>query len=637
MCGIAGRYNFRSGAPVGEDVLAAMCRLVAHRGPDGKGTWAADAVGFGHRRLSIIDLSDAGRQPMQTADGQTTITFNGEIYNFEEIRRDLESRGCAFASRTDTEVILQAYRVFGPACVRRLRGMFAFAIWDAGARRLFAARDRLGKKPFYYREDADGLAFASEPKAFLAEASFAPEADRRALFDYLSFQYVPGAASAFRGVRRLLPGHTLTLEDGRVTLERYWSLEFLPKARGSEADAEEDVLERLRAATRLRMISDVPLGAFLSGGVDSSLVVALMAEAGLGRVKTFSIGFDEAVYNELPHAKAVAERFGTEHHEAVVRPDAVALLPKMVWHYNEPYADSSAIPTFYLAEMTRRHVTVALNGDGGDEGFGGYERYPASLAAARIDHIPRPLRRLVARAAAVLPAGETRSTRTRLARFLAAAADGRERRYARWMFHFDADRKRDLCTPAFLADVTGADSGAYLERLFADARGEGFLDALLSVDTRSYLPDDLLVKVDIATMAFGLEGRSPLLDHEVMEAAAHLPERLKVRGLQKKRLLRRIAGRFLPASILDRPKMGFGVPLDRWFRQELRELTHDVLLDGRLAARGYFHQRYVEHLVREHETGVRSCHYQLWNLLMFELWHRTFIDARGGSVAGGAS
>jgi asparagine synthase (glutamine-hydrolysing) len=632
MCGIAGRVNFRSGAPVSASMLQAMCDLIRHRGPDGDGVWTNGDVGFGHRRLAVIDLSELGRQPMHSIDGRLSITFNGEIYNFEEIRDDLEARGRRFRSRSDTEVILEAYRTWGVDCLARFQGMFAFAIWDHDARRLFAARDRTGKKPFYYRLDADGLAFASEPKAFLGDPTFLPEADPTALFHYLSFQYVPAPASAFRGVVRLPPAHYLVLDDQGVRTERYWRLDYAPKHTWNEHDAAEAILERLREATRLRLISDVPLGAFLSGGIDSSLIVALMAELASGPVKTFSIGFEEQAWNELPHARLVAERFGTEHHELVVRPDALSILPKLVWHYNEPYADSSAIPSMYLAEMTRRHVTVALNGDAGDENFAGYDRYLASRLAGCIDVIPAGVRRAMARVASRIPAGASRSHRARLIRFLEAAADTRARRYARWMFHFDGPHKRELCRPEFLAAVGEADSAAALEARFDQVRASGDIDPLLAVDIDTYLPDDLLVKVDIATMAFGLEGRSPFLDHHVMECAARLPVHLKIRGTQKKYLLKQIARQLLPASIIDRPKMGFGVPLEHWFRNELRDLTHDVLLGRSLQDRGYFHRPFIERIIREHQTGVRSWHYQLWNLLIFELWHRTFIDRRGSAL-----
>ncbi len=632
MCGINGRVNYRTGAPVAAGTLEAMCDLLQHRGPDGFGVWTDGDVGFGHRRLAVIDPSSAGRQPLSTPDGRFTITFNGEIYNFQDLRRDLEQTGCRFVSRTDTEVILRAYERYGTGCLERLRGMFAFAIWDAHERRLFAARDRAGQKPFYYREDADGLAFASEPKAFLAEPSFVPEVDPEALFHYLSFQYVPSPGSAFRGLRRLPPAHFLIVDRGRVTIDRYWTLRYSPKAPVSAADATEQIRTELAEATRIQLVSDVPLGAFLSGGIDSSLVVALMAQAG-GRVKTFSIGFDDQEYDELAYARQVADRFGTDHHEAIVRPDAVAILPKLVWHYNEPFADSSAVPTLYLSEMTRRHVTVALNGDAGDESFAGYERYAASRLAARLDAIPLPARRALARWTRTRGlGGRPRSTQSRLQRFLQAAADSRARRYARWMFHFDDSRKREICTPELLARAGAHESGAYYDALFALSPHEDLLDATLRADVERYLPDDLLIKVDIATMAYGLESRSPLLDHVLMERAAVLPVDLKLHGTTKKYLLKRIARGLLPDAVIDRPKMGFGVPLDRWFRGPLRELAHDVLLGSRLRSRGYFQPDAVERLLREHESGQRNWHYQLWNLLVLELWHQTFIDARPAPV-----
>jgi asparagine synthase (glutamine-hydrolysing) len=633
MCGISGRLNYRTGAPVETAILGAMCDRLRHRGPDGGGVWVDGAVGFGHRRLAVIDTSSAGRQPLQTSDGRFTITFNGEIYNFQDLRQELEREGAAFTSRTDTEVILQAYAHYGSACLQRLRGMFAFAIWDARERTLFAARDRAGQKPFYYREDADGLAFASEPKAFLAEPSFVPDVDVDAIWQYLSFQYVPSPLSAFRGVKRLPPGHFLRVEGGRVTIERYWTLRYEPKSSMPEAEAAERVRADLAEATRIMLVSDVPIGAFLSGGLDSSLVVAFMAEAAGSRVKTFSIGFDDADYDETAYARRVAERFATDHHEAIVRPDALTILPKLLAHYDEPFADSSAIPTFYLAEMTRRHVTVALNGDAGDESFAGYERYLAFLWSAAIEWVPRPALRGLAALASRFPTGMANNYRVRARRFFEAAVDPGPRRYARWMFHFDDDRKRAICTPEFLARAGGKDAAVRYDELFAALPGAAPLDVLLHADVESYLPDDLLVKVDVATMAHGLEGRSPLLDHVVMERAARLPAGLKLRGTTKKYLLKRIARRLLPDEIIDRPKRGFAVPLARWLRGPLRDVVHDIVLGPRLRQRGYFKMDAVERLVSDHETGRSNAQYQIWNLLMLELWHQTFIDA-GAQSAG---
>jgi asparagine synthase (glutamine-hydrolysing) len=626
MCGIAGRWNFLSGAPVDPGAIRRMADLLAHRGPDADGLHVDGALGLGHRRLAIIDLSPGGRQPMTTADRRLWITYNGEIYNYRELRADLEARGHRFQSQSDTEVILAAYREHGVGCLTHLRGMFAFALWDSAERALFLARDRLGKKPLHYFVDRDGIAFASEPKAFLADPAFKPEPDLEAISHYLTYQYVPSPLSAFRGLRKLPPAHYLLVRDGRVTVERYWRLRYGEKRRLSEDEACEELRGRLREAVRLRLVSDVPLGAFLSGGVDSGAVVALMAQETGAPVKTFSIGFDEKEYDELAYARLVARRYGTDHHEVVVRPNAVEIFPKLVWHYNEPFADSSAIPTYYLAEVTRRHVTVALNGDAGDENFAGYERYLANALAART---PRVLRRTLAGAARLVPGGgKPRGLRARGKRFLEALAEPSERRYVRWMSHFHDALKAELCTGEFLEAAGRADAGTVLLRAFAASDAPDLIDRTLDVDVNNYLPDDLLVKVDIATMAHSLEGRSPLLDHRLMEFCASLPSHMKLRGRVKKYIFKRAVRDLLPPEIVDRPKMGFGVPLDHWFRRELRDMAYDLLTGPRARARGYFRPETVERLLGEHVQGGRSWHYQLWNLLMLELWHRMFIDDR---------
>ena len=633
MCGIAGRVNFVSGAPVDAQSMAGMAQLLAHRGPDGDGVRVDGPVGFAHRRLAIIDLSDAAEQPMATEDGEVWITYNGEIYNFQEIRRELEGRRVRFRSRSDTEVILAAYREWGVACLDRLRGMFAFGIWDAVRRTLLLARDRVGKKPLCYRLDENGIAFASEPKAFLAEAGFVPEVDAKTISHYLTYQYVPSPMSGFRGVRKLPPAHYLLVQDGQVSVRRYWRLRYGTKRHISEAQAAEEVLARLREAVRLRLVSDVPLGAFLSGGIDSSAVVALMAQEGAGPVKTFSIGFEETDYNELPYARVVAERYGTEHHEFVVRPNAVEILPKLVWHYNEPFADSSAIPTYYLAELTRKHVTVALNGDGGDENFAGYERYLANIAASSYQGVPGFIRRPLGALIAKLPSISSRSLIGKAKRFVAAVSETRERRYAWWLMHFQPPLKAELCTPDFLRQAGGDDTTQLILDEYAASDARDFVDATLDVDVNRYLPDDLLVKVDIATMAHGLEARSPFLDHSFMEFAATLPANLKLHGRIKKYILKKAVSSQLPNEVIDRPKMGFGVPIDHWFRHELKEFASDVLLSRTSVERGYFHTTVVRRLLDEHAGGVRSWHYQLWNLVMLELWHRTFIDQRAAVPA----
>ena len=627
MCGIAGRFNFRSGAPVDALSVRRMCRLVAHRGPDAEDVLVNGSLGLGHRRLAIIDLSPAGRQPMSTPDGRLTIVFNGEIYNYQSLRVWLEQRGHRFRTSTDTEVLLAAYAELGLEALGRLRGMFAFAIWDAKDRSLLLVRDRVGKKPLHYRIDRDGIAFASEPKAFFADAGFDAQPDLQAIGLYLACQYVPSPESAFRGVRKLQPGHALLVRNGRVEVRRYWQLAYTPKVRIDERAAEEEVSRRLTEAVRLRMISDVPLGAFLSGGIDSGVVVALMARMSSQPVRTFSIGFDEQEYNELPQARAVARRYETDHHEFVVRPSAIELLPRLVWHYNEPYADESAIPTLYLSDLTRQHVTVALNGDGGDEDFGGYTRYLTRGWLSRYDRLPSSVQRAIQLGGRWLPRDAT-GRMGMASRWLARAGLPLPRRYVRRLMQLDPELQQVVCTPEFLKAAPPYAAEDRALEAWRSAASDDALDAMLATDVATYLPDCLLVKVDIASMAASLEARSPFLDHEVMELAASLPSDLKIRGSRTKHLLREIARPLLPDELIDRPKMGFGVPLDRWFRTELRDLTRDLLLNGRFAARGICRPEQVSRLVEQHETGQAEWHDQLWNLCMLEMWFRTFIDTR---------
>jgi len=632
MCGISGKLYVDSTRPVERDVLERMNAALAHRGPDDAGIYCGGPIGLAHRRLSIIDLSPAGHQPMANEDESIWIVFNGEIYNFPTLRSDLAARGHRFRSNTDTEVILHLYEDHGAECLRFLRGMFAFAIWDGPRRQLFLARDRLGKKPLCYQQDAHAFRFASEAKAILQDPDVQTSPDPAGVSQYLTFGYVPSPRSAFQGFRRLPPGHYLTCRDGRVEVMRYWRLRRDQKHERSEEDWCREIVTRLEEAVRLRMISDVPLGAFLSGGIDSSAVVAMMSRLSSGPVKTFSIGFEEPEYDELAYARAVAQRFGTEHHELVVRPDAVAILPKLAWYYDEPFGDSSAVPTYYVAEMTRRHVTVALNGDAGDESFGGYDRYVAGLLAAGFDRWPgsAAARRILRRGLRWWrPTGRRTSLLDRGRRFLDGLAEPPERRYARWFCHFYGDRRRELLTPEFQAAVGDGDELAVMLDLYRETDAPDFGDATLGVDAALYLPDDLLVKVDIASMAHALEARSPFLDHELMECAATIPFNLKVRRTVKKYILKRALGDLLPDTILHRPKMGFGVPIDRWLRRELRDLVCDTLLSPRALGRGYFAADVVRRMVVEHIHGRARWHYLLWTLLMLELWHRTHIGGDG--------
>jgi asparagine synthase (glutamine-hydrolysing) len=629
MCGIAGIVDLKR-RPVERPLLERLCAQLAHRGPDDQGIYLNCSAGLGQRRLSIIDLG-GGRQPMANEDGTVWVTFNGEIYNFQELRDRLEQRGHRFATRSDTEVLVHAYEEYGVSAVEHLRGMFAFAVWDQRHEQLFLARDRLGKKPLVYAEVDGQFVFASELQALLLHPGARKEVDLTALDDYLTYGYIPAPKTIFRHVFKLPPAHYLTLQlaregaaDRRLRVERYWQLAYGPKLELGEVEAAEGLAEVLTEAVRLRLIADVPLGALLSGGVDSSLVVALMSGLSAQPVKTFSIGFDEEEFNELPYARAVAQRFGTDHHELIVRPNAMEVLPTLVRHYGEPYADSSAVPSYYVAKLTRQHVKVALNGDGGDECFAGYERYLGSLVADRYLRLPWLLRRgVVEPITALIPDSLPRRSRLRQAkRFVRGAPRPLPERYLGWVSFLSPDQKGELYTSAFRAQLAGYEAEAWLQNELKASDGGDRLDTILGVDVRSYLPYDLLVKMDIATMANSLEARSPFLDHRVMEFAARLPSRYKVRGRTLKYLLKKVGQRHLPAEVLKRRKMGFGVPIRRWLGEDLRPLVEDSLFSERAQRRGYFQPEAVRRLVEANRTGQRDESFQLWALLWLELWHR---------------
>lgn len=607
-----------------------MIDALVHRGPDDWGMWADDVCALGHRRLSIIDLSEAGRNPLSNNDGSIWITFNGEIYNFQQLRKELEDFGYRFRTRTDTEVIVHAYEHWGLDCLKRLRGMFAFAIWDAPRKRLMLARDRTGKKPLFYTQEGSRFLFASELQALTADRTVSREVNPSAIDAYLSWGYVPAPSTAFKHISKLPPAHYLTLDVTDAGLEthveRYWSLEYQPKLVLSEAEAAKILREKLTEAVRLRMISDVPLGAFLSGGIDSTIVVGLMAGLSERPVKTFSIGFKEAAYNELDHARRIAGKWGTDHHEFVVEPDALAILPLLVRHYGEPYADSSAVPTFYLSKMTRAHVTVALNGDGGDESFAGYERYLGNRIAERVNSFPGSGWSANAMSRLLPDSLNSRSRMRQAKRFLAVATQPMAKRYGRWVTFFDEQGKQELYTQDFRAQLNGFRPNDWMQSLFETAGELDPVDAAMSVDVRSYLPYDLLVKVDITSMANSLEARSPFLDHEVMEFAARLPVDMKLNGRRSKYLLKKAFSDLLPAENVNRRKMGFGVPVGEWFRTSLRPLLEDALLSEQVETRGNFNAQKIRCLVSQHLERQADHSFQLWNLLMLELWHREFID-----------
>ncbi len=633
MCGICGIVYADRRRAVSEKLIERMNYVQRHRGPDDFGVWVKDNVGLGQARLSIIDLSPLGHQPMCNEDGSIWITFNGEIYNFPEIRERLLARGHKFRSRTDSEVILHLWEEKGPDLVEDLRGMFAIALWDERQKTLFLARDRMGKKPLFYADLPDRIVFGSEIKAILQDPEFKPEPDLEAIHYYLAYQSVPSPYSAFKGVKKLPPAHYLIARNGQTQIKRYWKLSYRDQlsveSEAAQRDLQEEIIERLREAVKIRLISDVPLGAFLSGGIDSSIVVALMAGLMDQPVKTFSIGFTEDEYNELPYARMVAERYQTEHHEFIVTPDARAIFPQLIWHYNEPFADSSAIPTYYVSKLAREHVTVVLTGDAGDENFAGYPRYQfkGEYEPDFGPAYPTVLQRLLnpasdSRLQPFLGRGKTTW------RDLQRMRDLKCLRYFYYyrITHFHEGYQQQLYTPEFFQRLDGKFAVDILLEKYRQSGVSAFLDSTLYTDLHLYLPDTLMTKTDIAGMTHSLEARMPLLDHKFLEFAARIPSGLKLKdGLISKYIFKKAVEPYLPEEVIYRKKMGFGVPIDHWFRDELKEMVFDTLLSQRAIERGYFQRSYVENMLERHSAG-ESWQYLIWNLLMLELWHQMFID-----------
>ena len=614
MCGICGVAGTRGDAALLENMAAA----IAHRGPDDFGLMADADAGFGFRRLSIIDVA-GGHQPIYNEDESAAIMLNGEIYNHHELRSGLVDRGHRFRTRSDVETVLHLYEEKKERCLDDLRGMFALAIWDRRERTLFLARDRVGKKPLYYTQLAGGgIVFGSEIKAILEHPEVRREPDLGAIDQFLTLQYVPSPATAFQGIHRIPPAHWLRWRAGKVELGRYWKLEYEDKLTEPEPELREELLRLLREAVSIRLESEVPLGAFLSGGIDSSAVVAFAAEASSQPVKTFSIGFEPSQFDESRYARLVAEKFSTDHHELVVKAGAPELIDDIVWHYDQPFGDSSAVPSFHVARITRPHVTVVLNGDGGDESFAGYDRYRLSRfesyfklpRAARIglQTMARPTARFLGRGRRLLQAGFT---------------DPYEA-YFSTLVHLHPARRSWLYTDDFLAHASKELSPPL--RYMRATRHAALLDSMLDADVNNYLPDDLLVKMDVATMAYSLEGRSPLLDHKVMEFMARVPANLKLRGGESKHLLKSALRGILPDAVLDRPKMGFGVPLGSWLRGSLKEMLVDTVLSDRALARGYFKPASVRAMVDAQLGGSNEYQYVLWDLMLLERWQRLFIE-----------
>lgn len=624
MCGICGiaEANHR---PVDRASLQRMNAALVHRGPDSQGMLVRPGVGLASRRLAVIDLV-SGDQPISNEDGSLWIVLNGEIYNFPDLRSDLERRGHRFRTHSDTESILHLYEECGEACVEHLRGMFAFALWDGPRQRLLLARDRLGKKPLYYARRDEALYFSSELPSLLTALPERPALDLQAIDLYLALQYIPDPWTPFEGIVRLPAAHRLLWSRGDLRLERYWDLAYLPKWQASEAELIEQLRLLLREAVRCRLISDVPLGAHLSGGIDSSIVVALMAEAGEGAVKTFSIGFEEEAFSELPHARAVAQRYGTDHHEFVVSyGDVRQTLPSLVRHLGEPLADPSALALYHLSRLTRQHVTVALNGDGGDEAFAGYHRYWLDPWADRYLRLPGGLTRsilpaLVRRLPRVSDRPVGADWRDGLRRLEQLPEFDRRASILRWGSYFSARQRRALWREAFHPLLAFDRPEKLLAGLYDHAPAASRLDRTQYADIHTYLPGDLLVKADRMTMAASLEGRSPFLDHQLMEWAARLPERHRLRGRTGKVLLRKAFRQELPPEIRPRGKQGFGLPVGAWFRGPLAGWAAEVMRDRGSMLQSWFEPAALERLLREHQEGIHDHGKRLWALIVLALW-----------------
>ena len=614
MCGIAGLCYRDPSRPATRDELAPMLDCITHRGPDDEG-WHVDGnMAFGMRRLSIIDLS-SGHQPIANEDETVWTVFNGEIYNFVDLRPALEAKGHRFATNADTEVIVHLWEEYGPDLVHHLRGMFGLAVWDVRRRSLFVARDRLGIKPMYYYEGSDGFFFGSELKSLMAHPAVPRDIDYGAVREYLELKYVPEPLSILSDVRKLPPGHWCLYENGRAHVEEYWDAPPDPVEK-SEDDYRRELEETLTESVRMRLVSDVPLGVFLSGGIDSSTVVAIMARQMDAPVKSFSIGFDYENFDELKYARLIARHFGTEHHEEVVHPDAIDILPKLVWHYDEPFADSSAIPTYYVSRMARQHVTVTLSGDGGDELFGGYTRYMLMRSYDKYYRMSGPLRRPFAALARMLPFP------VRKRAFFDRLTMPFDQAYRDYMSDFGRCWMKEFSPGGPLSMIEGGSWNDFWIR-------SGKVDRvaqLLYVDMKSYLPGDILTKVDRASMAVSLEARVPVLDHKVVELAARMPFHMKIRGDSGKYILKEMIRPWMPEGFLERPKKGFAVPLVEWFRGDLKDYVRDRLLSQRARERGLFDMAKVEELITLHQSGVTDVSPYLWTLLCLEEWFIRFMD-----------
>ncbi|MFK7924897.1 MAG: asparagine synthase (glutamine-hydrolyzing) [Bacteroidia bacterium] len=624
MCGISGIFYADQDRPVQIHELKNMTTSMIHRGPDDEGFFQDRNVGFGFRRLSIIDLS-TGHQPLANEDDSVWIVFNGEVYNFPELRERMMAKGHQFKTGTDTETIVHLYEEYGPDCVNHLRGMFAFVIWDKRKRKMFCARDRFGIKPFFFHLSGERFVFGSEIKTVLAAGGFDRQVNLQALDSYFTYKYITGEHTIFQEVQKLLPGHRmeLTLKDGRwdVKEDAYWQIQFAPDYSLSEQDWCEQIEAELSAAVKMRMIADVPLGAFLSGGVDSSSVVALMAQNSANPIKTFSIGFKEKAFNELPYAREVAKLYGTEHHEQIIEPESISLLPKLIQSYDEPYADSSAIPTYYVSKFAREYVTVVLSGDGGDELFAGYNSYPKLSKLHKYNRMPAAFNRHfwggVNRMLPDTVKGKGLSYYLSLDRQTVGA------HYALWQ----RPERQQLYKGALWDQVKGQLGEEYKLSLLRASNTKDYLSRMQELDMQTYMVDDILTKVDRASMLNSLEARVPILDHKVAELSFRIPPSMKLKQGQKKYILREAMRKHLPSSILDHKKQGFSVPLGAWFKDSLKEYMNDRLLSSNSNLSEYLNQDYIRQIVDAHQNGMRDLNGKIWSLVVMDAWLEQYKTA----------
>jgi len=621
MCGICGVFNVVNRNPVKSSLVKSMADTLIHRGPDDEGIYCSGPVGLGHRRLAIIDI-EGGQQPMANKQKTVWVVFNGEIYNFHEVKSLLASKGYSFHTQSDTEVIIALYEEYGEACFQYLRGMFAIAIWDENTQQLFLARDRVGKKPLFYYYDHSKLVFASEIKAILKVPGISRDINLQALSDYFSLLYIPAPKTIYRNIYKVRPGHFLIVSEGGLREVEYWDVNFEKTSDLSVERWCEEILEKYSQAVQLRLISDVPLGAFLSGGIDSSSVVALMTKLTNKPVVTSSIGFNDKDFDESHHAREIAQYFNAEHYERIVNPDAAGIIEKLVWHYDEPFADSSAIPTYYVSQLAREHVTVALSGDGGDEIFAGYRRY---LLDKREDQLrglfPKFLRQNLFRLlAAVYPKADWAPRVLRGKATFENLACSHIEAYFRSVSAVHPELKANLFHPDVQDQLKGYDTADIFRDYYQKAGRVDPLSRIQYVDFKTYLPDDILVKVDRASMAHSLEVRAPMLDHLFVEMAATIPSAHKLRGKSGKNILKMALRGVVPQNTLERKKMGFAVPLAKWFRGEMKDLAHNLLFEqdiGTILNRGT-----VEKIWNQHQKGYRDRSTDLWTVFIFGLWYQ---------------